>query len=77
MFIVKICVYKFDYCLFNYIFQAINPFDELQAPSSVNNTSVVNDQLLQPELQNMGYDNNINQVSTSNNMIYSYGIKKM
>lgn len=48
------------------LFQNINPFDELQAPPSVNDTSITNNQSLQPELQNMGYDNHINQVINLN-----------
>lgn len=34
--------------------------------------SIVNNQSLQPELQNMGYDNHINQVSNLNNTQVGY-----
>lgn len=40
------------------IFQQINPFDELQN-STIHNTSN------HPELQNMGYDNQTNQVGSN------------
>ncbi|VVC28790.1 Hypothetical protein CINCED_3A006865 [Cinara cedri] len=54
--------------------QSINPFDELRPPtpvdSSVVDTSIVNNQSLpEPELQNMGYDNHINQSADFNQVV--------